>query len=80
MILAQSRFVYAVLILATMATSSPAVAASCKSYSTCRQAVIAWCEGRHPGADRDDDGIPCENVCKSRSAVMAIMNEIGCQR
>ena len=37
-----------------------AARASCKSYSSCRQAVTAWCAGHHPGADRDNDGIPCE--------------------
>lgn len=55
-------------------------AASCKSYSTCREAVIAWCAGQHPRADGDNDGIPCENVCRSRADVVAIMAEIGCSR
>lgn len=57
-----------------------AEAARCSDYSACRQAVVAWCEGRHNGADRDDDGIPCENVCKSKRAVDSIRSEIGCRR
>ena len=40
-----------------------AARASCRAYSSCQQAVEAWCAGSHPGADRDNDGIPCENVC-----------------
>ncbi len=67
------------LILAASGTGT-AYAASCKSYSTCRQAVIAWCAGRHPRADGDGDGIPCENVCHSRAEVVKIMREIGCSR
>ena len=52
----------------------------CKKYLSCRQAVEAWCAGIHPGADRDEDGIPCENVCKSRKQVVAIEKEIGCSK
>jgi hypothetical protein len=28
--------------------------------------------------DADDDGIPCENVCRSKSQVDAIKQRIGC--
>lgn len=61
------------------AAVSPAMAA-CKDYADCREAVIAWCAGRLPGADRDGDGIPCEIVCGSLDEVRAIMAEIGCAR
>lgn len=54
--------------------------ASCKSYNTCQQAVINWCAGRHNRADGDGDGIPCENVCRSRAQVIEIMRRIGCNR
>jgi hypothetical protein len=50
---------------------------SCKAASTCREAVIMWCNG-YSRADGDDDGIPCENVCRSRAQVDAIKNEIDC--
>jgi hypothetical protein len=50
---------------------------SCKAASTCREAVVMWCEG-YRRADADDDGIPCENVCRSRAQVDAIKEEIGC--
>ena len=60
--------------------SSVANAARCADYSTCRQAVINWCNGSHPRADGDKDGIPCENVCRSRAQVEEIKREIGCNR
>ncbi|MEO9788730.1 MAG: excalibur calcium-binding domain-containing protein [Aurantimonas coralicida] len=66
--------------LMILALGAEAHAASCKSYRSCREAVIAWCAGQHPRADGDNDGIPCENVCRSRADVVAIMAEIGCSR
>lgn len=50
---------------------------SCRAVSTCREAVVLWCGG-YSRADADDDGIPCENVCRSRAQVDAIKDEIGC--
>lgn len=50
---------------------------SCKAVSSCREAVEMWCGG-YAGADRDDDGIPCENVCTSKAQVDKIKKEIGC--
>ena len=58
--------------------TSSASAITCKSYSNCRQAVVNWCQGNHPRADGDSDGIPCENVCSSKRQVDAIRREIGC--
>lgn len=60
--------------------STAAFAARCADYSSCREAVIAWCNGEHPRADGDGDGIPCENVCRSHAQVEAIKNEIGCNK
>jgi len=61
------------------AVSVPAAnAASCGGYSSCAEAVKAWCSGRHPGADRDRDGIPCENVCRSKQQVMGERQKINC--
>ena len=61
-------------------SSTAAWAVTCKDYRSCREAVIAWCEGKHPRADGDKDGIPCENVCKSRAQVEKIQKEIGCRK
>ncbi len=59
---------------------NPAYAAKCTDYSSCYQAVVAWCSGAHPRADGDGDGIPCENVCSSLRQVEAIKKEIGCDK
>ncbi|MEF2071340.1 excalibur calcium-binding domain-containing protein [Consotaella aegiceratis] len=50
---------------------------SCKTVSSCREAVILWCGG-YRRADGDHDGIPCENVCSSREEVDRIRADIGC--
>lgn len=50
---------------------------SCKAASSCEDAVRMWCDG-YSGADRDRDGIPCENVCRSRAQVEQIKSKIGC--
>lgn len=52
---------------------------SCKSARTCRDAVILWCGG-YSRADADDDGIPCENVCRTLAQVERIKKEIGCEQ
>ncbi|WP_083861233.1 excalibur calcium-binding domain-containing protein [Microvirga lotononidis] len=50
---------------------------SCKAVSTCEEAVEMWCGG-YSRADGDNDGIPCENVCRSLSQVETIKKKIGC--
>lgn len=50
---------------------------SCKTVTSCREAVVLWCGG-YSKADADKDGIPCENVCRSLQQVEAIKQEIGC--
>ena len=65
---------------ALSAISTTAIAAKCVDYLTCREAVIAWCVGEHPRADGDGDGIPCENVCRSRAEVEKIKKESGCRK
>ena len=52
-------------------------ARACRDVGSCREAVILWCSG-YRRADGDGDGIPCENVCRSRPQVEAIREEIGC--
>jgi hypothetical protein len=50
---------------------------TCKQVASCEEAVLLWCGG-YSGADRDRDGIPCENVCRSGDQVDAIRQKIGC--
>ena len=54
-----------------------AQARSCKAVSSCEEAVILWCSG-YSRADGDGDGIPCENVCRSKEQVDRIRERIGC--
>lgn len=77
--IANAIAVKALLILAfSLPIPGKAHAARCKDYRTCEQAVINWCAGRHPRADGDNDGIPCENVCRSLAQVNRIRQQIGC--
>ncbi len=50
---------------------------TCQTVSTCREAVELWCGG-YSRADGDNDSIPCERVCRSRSEVEALKKQIGC--
>jgi hypothetical protein len=50
---------------------------TCKSVSSCEEAVELWCSG-YSRADADHDGIPCENVCHSVEQVNEIRKQIGC--
>lgn len=50
---------------------------TCKSVSSCREAVELWCGG-YRRADGDGDGIPCETVCHSKAEVDRIKADIGC--
>lgn len=63
-----------------MALNVSAFAARCTDYTTCEEAVIAWCKGIHPRADGDHDGIPCENVCSSKEQVDEIKARINCKK
>ena len=54
-----------------------AQARTCKAVSSCEEAVRLWCGG-YRRADGDNDGIPCENVCRSLREVEEIKAQIGC--
>ncbi|HWW46523.1 MAG TPA: hypothetical protein VNZ94_01635 [Xanthobacteraceae bacterium] len=41
--------------------------------------MILWCGG-YSRADADDDGIPCENVCRTLEQVERIKKEIDCEQ
>lgn len=69
------KLIIAAITLLTIFTSAAGHAQSCKTAKTCEEAVIMWCEG-YSGADRDGDGIPCENVCKSKKRVDTLKKEI----
>ena len=50
---------------------------TCKQMTNCQDAVMLWCNG-YRRADGDNDGIPCENVCRSLREVNEIRQAIGC--
>ncbi|WP_246217837.1 excalibur calcium-binding domain-containing protein [Jiella pacifica] len=50
---------------------------TCRSVSSCEEAVRLWCGG-YSRADGDNDGIPCENLCTSKREVDEIRARIGC--
>ena len=50
---------------------------TCRSVSSCEEAVRLWCGG-YSRADGDNDGIPCENVCSTKRQVDEIRARIGC--
>jgi|HigsolmetaAR202D_1030399.scaffolds.fasta_scaffold06105_10 Excalibur calcium-binding domain. len=55
------------------------LAQSCKQVRSCEDAVRLWCNG-YSAADRDGDGIPCENVCKSEAQVEKAKKKINCNK
>jgi len=55
----------------------PVAARTCKEVSSCEEAVRLWCGG-YRRADGDGDGIPCENVCRTKEQVDRIRTAIGC--
>nr|WP_295463105.1 excalibur calcium-binding domain-containing protein [Mesorhizobium sp.] len=52
-------------------------ARTCKQVASCEEAVQIWCDG-YRRADGDGDGIPCENICRSKEQVDEIRTRIGC--
>lgn len=67
--------VAAIVILVLVVVPGTAQAFTCKAAKSCAEAVEEWCNG-YRAADRDDDGIPCENVCRSLAQVAKLMKQI----
>ncbi len=66
-----------ILMAAVALMASTAHAKTCKTMTSCEEAVIAWCGG-DTRRDGDNDGIPCENLCPSEEVVDRIREKIGC--
>ena len=75
--------IMAAVLLVAMATTAGAgdeileARLTCKQMTNCQDAVMLWCNG-YRRADGDNDGIPCENVCRSLREVNEIRQAIGC--
>lgn len=52
-------------------------AKSCKQYRSCAEVIADFPNGNFGRKDRDKDGIPCENVCKSRQQVKDLLKRLG---
>ena len=50
------------LAVALLSIGSEAAAQTCKSFSSCNQAVQSYRSGNSK-LDRDKDGVPCESLC-----------------
>ena len=50
------------LAVALLSIGSEAAAQTCKSFSSCSQAVQSYRSGNSK-LDRDKDGVPCESLC-----------------
>jgi len=59
------------------ATMLQVQARTCKQVASCEEAVQIWCDG-YRRADADNDGIPCENICRSKEQIDEIRERIGC--
>lgn len=57
---------------------------TCKYMRSCKEAVYQWCACGYSGADRDNDGVPCESLCGQSTSsnlqrVRAFKSEFGCR-
>ena len=50
------------LAVALLSTGSEVAAQTCKSFTSCSQAVQSYRSG-NAKLDRDKDGVPCESLC-----------------
>ncbi len=58
---------------------SPEVSAAkyCKYYRSCAEVIADYPDGKFGKRDGDNDGIPCENVCRSRQQVQDLLNQMA---
>jgi Excalibur calcium-binding domain len=52
----------------------------CKAMSSCEEAVYKDFVCGMSKLDRDSDGLPCENVCKSDAQVAAAKKRLGLEQ
>ncbi|HGG61230.1 MAG TPA: excalibur calcium-binding domain-containing protein [Gammaproteobacteria bacterium] len=66
------------MIAVLLLTASPVgYAKSCKAYRSCAEVVADYPDGRFGRRDGDGDGVPCENVCRSREQVERLLDGGG---
>ena len=62
-----------VLMFLLFLVSSESYAKACKKYSSCAQVIADYPNGNFGRRDGDNDGIPCENVCRSKKQVNELL-------
>lgn len=73
------RLAGALMLLCAWLPPASAQSWTCKRARSCEEAVERWCGG-YRAADRDRDGIPCENVCHSLAQVEQAKKRGACGR
>ncbi len=61
--------------------SAPGIstAKSCKAYRSCAEVIADYPDGKFGRKDGDQDGIPCENVCRSKKQVRELLKKVSGQ-
>lgn len=65
------------LLTALLFTPEISEAKYCKYYRSCAEVIADYPDGKFGKRDGDDDGIPCENVCRSRKQVEDLLNQMA---
>jgi len=71
------RLVAIALIISFILPAQSAQAIKCSDFHSCSAAVKAWCSGLSPHADRNRNGIPCENRCRSVQQTKHEIRKLG---
>ncbi|MBD3654381.1 excalibur calcium-binding domain-containing protein [Kangiella sp.] len=53
------------------------IAKTCKEYRSCAEVIADYPSGNFGRRDGDKDGIPCENVCRSRQQVEDLLKKVS---
>jgi len=67
--MAKSSLLAALLLGSLLLSAGSAMAQTCSSFKTCKEAVASYKAG-NTKLDRDKDGIPCESLCGSNGVYM----------
>lgn len=58
-----------------LAFTGPVHAKVCKKYRSCAEVIADFPDGKFGRKDGDGDGIPCENVCRSKKQVRELLRK-----
>ncbi|MDX1471933.1 MAG: excalibur calcium-binding domain-containing protein, partial [Flavobacteriaceae bacterium] len=72
-----TKLFFLLLIIVSLFTPEISEAKYCKYYRSCAEVIADYPDGKFGKRDGDDDGIPCENVCRSRQQVEDLLNQMA---